>query len=127
MMKTSKPKTQSQFFEQVDNNEETMCPCCATKFNVTYKRPLYRSMVDALVLLSKSRNAQQIWPASVGDFAKLRFFGLIEQGEYVGTWHITESGWDFLKGKMDVPKYMLIRNNKVVGHSDTFVFIDEIV
>lgn len=112
-------------FENLRNDGEfVQCPCCEKKYNAIYKRPLYKSVVKALI--SQSKGSSEITSCSVSDYAKLRFWGLIRSTEKQGVWHITELGWDFLQGKISVPKHVILQNNVKIGESDERVTIHEV-
>ncbi len=58
---------------------------------------------------------------------QLRFHALVakvrnDKGNHVRrTWLITKRGGDFLKGKIDVPRFVFTLNNEVVGHSEELI------
>jgi len=113
-----------------------------------YKRKLTSAMAYALILLDKkNRREPNRWvhmedylkslpgiPSSIrGDFAKLRFWGLIvqQQGERedksdrVGMYKITEKGIDFVHNRIKVSKQVFIYNNDVKGFSPGEINIRE--
>jgi len=57
---------------------------------------------------------------SQGDWAKLRFWGLIEERDdiRVGYWRPTQAGIDFADGVSVEPRYAYVINNSVVEWSD---------
>ena len=112
----------------------TTCPCCG-RYVKLYKRKLTSSMVKALILIYKYFKLnpeswlhvenylkdQKISAAVRGDFPKLRYWGLLEKqidkrddgSGRVGYYKITQKGIDFVKGKVEVPRFAYIYNQKV--------------
>ncbi len=101
------------------------CPCCKTRHNQIYKRRIYKSIIKALKSMADKN--KDITACSVGDFSKLRYWGLIENQGSEGSWKITNDGWSFLDGLISVPEYLFIQNNNVVGRSTENIFIFEII
>lgn len=101
------------------------CPCCQTRHNQVYKRRIYKSIVKALRSLADKK--KDITACSVGDFSKLRYWGLIEYQGSEGSWKVTNDGWSFLDGLLAVPRYVFIQNNNVIGRSNENVFIFDII
>ena len=116
------------------------CPCCE-QFAKVYKRSITLTEVKILakiydVVLGKRTVAPtEQWVkigadgdlrTQGGDFAKLRFWSLIEEREgerpdgskRAGYWRITELGIQFLLGTTRVPRYVWIYNNQVVAPPD---------
>lgn len=114
------------------------CPCC-NQFVKLYKRPMNGSMAYALILINKYFKNNSDWlhvpsylleqnlPAKVGaairgDWAKLKFWGMIEPKEEIrpdgsdraGLYRITETGRKFVQNELAVPKYQLLYNQVVV-------------
>ncbi len=117
------------------------CPCCG-QFVKLYKRKLTSAMAYALVEIYKEnkRNDMSFFhvekhfkkldglPASIrGDFAKLRYWHLIEplKGERedgskrIGYYRITGGGINFLKYGLKVPSHVFLFDNKLQGKSET--------
>ena len=103
------------------------CPCC-TQFAKVYRRKIYSRMARLLILAW--REAETHWfylPTTLkdnsGDFAKLRYWGLVEEqdgeredgSKHVGWWRITEKGEAYVKGELAVPKYARIYNGRCLG------------
>ncbi len=119
-----KPVSQDLFHWHNEMGDFVECPCCGSRHNQIYKRRIYVSLVKGLQKLAERDNS--LTPSSIGDFAKLRFFGLIEATEHEGVWNITPVGRDFLAGVASVPEYVFVQNNRVVGRAENFVFIGDI-
>jgi hypothetical protein len=126
--------------------EGLVCPCCE-QFAKVYKRKLNGAMAASLVLIARHFKHSTEWlhvenylkelpgiPASLrGDFAKLRYWGLIERMEgeredgsnRVGYYRITPLGKDFVEGRVKVPGHVYLFNSECIGHSDETLHIGE--
>lgn len=107
-----------------------LCPLCNQRMQ-RYKRSINRKMIETLCklyrlnLLENGRwvSVEDIYQkGQAGDYAKLRFWGLIEAGDKrhayknsIGYWRITDLGKLFCEGKVDVAKYAIIYDNECVG------------
>ncbi len=66
------------------------------------------------------------------NFQKLRYHGLIHHyknaaGDRVkGQWLITRNGWAFLRGELDIPKYVLVRENHIDSRADTTLSVRDV-
>lgn len=134
------------------DKEAVICPCCdqhakvykrslmlsqvkvmATLYNRSRKAPIPTAhwvKIGTKSEVAKLKNGPNVATVdedrpiytSGGDYAKARYWGLIEEsGEgrddgsaRAGLWRITESGIDFLLGAIRVPKYMAVYNNAIV-------------
>lgn len=120
----------------------TVCPTCGQKMPIEYKRKLNSYMaVNLIKLLKKHRelpNFKGEWVhitqlnLNGGDFAKLRYWGLIREQENTliekknaGFWKITPKGLDFLNDRVRVPAYVYLKNNEVQSFSESTVNIHE--
>jgi len=57
-------------------------------------------------------------PTAYNNFQKLRYHGLITQVKKDGVkyrerWLITRNAWAFLRGELEMPKWVMIRNNHI--------------
>lgn len=122
---------------RMKNGLGSKCPVC-TQYVRRYNRPITSAMAYCLILIHKSGKneffhvedwlKEQNCPSSIrGDFAKLRFWGLIEQMEdlkredessRVGYYKITPKGVDFVNGVIKVPRSVKIFNNQFFGFSE---------
>lgn len=120
------------FFEEA-KGKGSKCPCCK-RFGKIYRRKLHSSMAAVLILLYRYREHgyvhahtlintttdPKVAAAIRGDFAKLRYWGLIEAGaksghtdkKYSGTWRITDAGCDFVTGRSRLFASILLYNSK---------------
>ena len=132
---TTLAQAKADFFAAARQQGST-CPCCG-RFGKVYKRKLHSSMVAVLVLLNRFQNlgythvhtlinattSPAVAAAIRGDFAKLRYWGLIEEGHEVvrgshvsnGKWRITEAGVRFCEGSLTVQKYVWVYNSAHLG------------
>lgn len=117
------------------------CPAC-NRFIKQYKRKLTSSMAHALILLYKSGLRDYVHmaeflknkpcPSSIyGDVSKFRFWGILDKQEDErddgnpnnGYYKITEKGIQFCEGLIEVPKYIEIKNNRMVSQSEELTTI----
>jgi hypothetical protein len=67
-----------------------------------------------------------------GNFQKLRFHGLIAKHKVSGdveerVWLLTHRGAEFLKGEIQVPAKVQTFRNRVVGHDEELVTINQVM
>lgn len=65
------------------------------------------------------------------NFQHLRYHGLIAHVRLNGQkvrkhWLITRNGWAFLRGDIQLPKYILVRNDKTQSRSDVLVSLGDV-
>lgn len=115
----------------IENREEgVICPCC-NQFYKVYARGIHATMARNLIQLYRKTVADGdgyyhvndfARPYGGGDFAKLRFWGLVEEMEKdpddtetrtSGMWRITERGKLFARGELMVERYARIFNQKL--------------
>jgi len=115
------------------------CICCVCKQNVkVYRRKFNRTMAKFLVEMYKVDEEGIGWlhvassdrilqiTRGAGDFAKSRYWDLIEQrfdlvgGKKVGSgdWRITQKGREFVEGKITIEKYAFVYNKHCLGFSE---------
>jgi hypothetical protein len=112
------------------------CPACDQHVKL-YKRPLGAGMARSLILISKGPKIDaggwvDIKSIDVrgGDYAKLRYWGLIEQRanddekkKDSGLWRVTQKGLKFINDQVRVPSHAHVYNDKVRAFSDVDVNI----
>jgi hypothetical protein len=107
----------------------TTCPCCEQTAKV-YRRALHAEMARLLIklfwlgggALREWVHVQKLYTrGSSGDYAKLRFWGLVEPSDHrtqeqnaAGHWRVTERGVDFVLGRISVQSHVLVYNNQKV-------------
>jgi len=113
-------------------NKGTSCPCCG-QFVKLYKRRLYSSQAAALIHVWKKFGQEWFHKNNIsekkilimisgGDFAKLRYWGLVVEQENIetekrasGIWRVTEFGENFALNKFKVKSHILLYNQKFIG------------
>ena len=131
----------NEFQLRIDNGGEARCPCCDRTAR-RYRRSLHVAMVVALIRLHKLDEKKtgyydvHDWgymkSGGSGDYAKLRFWGLIlpvDSRTYTenasGLWRITPLGKDFVSGSKSIPKYVYLFDNEKVGESEEKISIQQ--
>lgn len=125
------------------------CPCCKQRVQV-YKRKLNKTMVRTLALLAVKQNKQAFVyrsrPAYIHaptvlkehagyarEVGKLAYWGFVEEGEsrtgdgrHAGMWRVTEEGYAFLRGQLEVRRYVKVYNGKKLGDEGGMVNIRDV-
>lgn len=94
------------------------CPCC-TQLAKVYRRKMHAGMTRLLVLAARDHGREwfhitELGAGSGGDFAKFRYWGLIEPGKPDGTWRLTADGEDFARGRLRVPSSVEIYDGEAL-------------
>jgi hypothetical protein len=127
------------------------CPCC-DQFAKVYRRTMTSAMARALIEMWKIyKDAGDIreWihvPSSLGprfsaarggDFAKMRYWGLVEEATgnvlsptetdspHAGYWRITDTGIAFVEGRVTVPKHIFLYDGELIKLSVEPLGVDE--
>lgn len=138
---TTLDSARCEMLSNAHSKKGTRCPCCE-RFIKLYRRPLSASMARYLIVFARKSGTDNPWLhvetdfrdvsiPSRGDYAKLRYWGLIEPkpgasergGRTNGYWRITAKGREFVAGTVLIPSHILLLNNRVVGFSDNLVTI----
>jgi len=109
------------------------CPVCHQTCKVYY-RQIYETNAKWLIEfngLSKTRTEEYIHVSDVqglpnGDYAKLRYWGLIERAESKrgnGWYRILPWGRMYAEGEATIPLYAAVHNNKLLGFDGPLVDI----
>lgn len=132
-------QARSQVMEKAKDGGTT-CPCCGQRVQV-YRRKITSMMARQLIEMYRLTRNGKHWVhtkdmvlggSSSGDFAKLKFWGLIEpmphnpgdKGKKTsGYWKITQKGWKFVQGTTEVPKYSFVFNDELQSISDEYTDI----
>lgn len=100
------------------------CPCCQ-QFAKRYRRQIYGAMAAGLIVAHQANGRDWFHLRTAtgyagGDHSKLRYWGLIEEepgmrpdGGRAGWWRVTPLGVSFVRGRVTVPKYALIYDNRL--------------
>ena len=105
----------------------TRCPCCGQMVKL-YRRKMYAAVIRDLIGLYHRRHDHFHHVSTFcynkksggGDFAKLRYWGLIEEKTEPGNpfkrksgyWKITEIGIAFVENRAFCPQYVLVYNQR---------------
>lgn len=117
--------------EKLMSGKMTTCPTCDRVVKL-YRRSIHSNMLKCLRILNEATKG--MLPSELvrtsagsydrGDYAKLRYWGLVEQ-DSEKKWRITEKGQHFLRGEIVIPKYVFIYNREVHGFSAETVSIHD--
>lgn len=117
--------------EALEAGERVDCPCCDRPAK-QYKRKVHAGMAAVLIAIYREgRRTKDGWVSVVdiydqgwsgaSDYAKLRFWGLIEcfdrrtaDENASGLWRITPFGKRFVKGTETIPKYVVLYANELI-------------
>lgn len=126
--------------ENVEKGKGVKCPCCQQSVKM-YKRQITANVARDLMRLVRESDGEwwlhrktfMVLSGAGGDFAKLRFWGLVEEktneetGKRTsGLWKPTVKGMDFINNRIRVPKYAYLYNQKFRGYGDETVNIIEV-
>lgn len=109
------------------------CPVCR-KHVQRRRRMLTKAMVRTLKSLVRLTVAGQVFEFSKlpvdlrgGDYAKLRYFGLIKRGSgiFSNKWLVTDDGIDFVNGVKPVPKWVILDRGQVINVSKDMIWIGD--
>jgi hypothetical protein len=129
-----------------------ICPCCRQEVKM-YTREITSTMAYTLILLHRHFSVDKSWlhvpkflsqmsaigsAVRGGDFAKLRYWGLLEAkqdekkadkrkdgSKRVGFYRMTDKGHQFVKGEIKIPTAALVYNGKHFGFTPGEVTIQE--
>lgn len=111
-----------------------VCPCCDHAHR-NYRRKLNSGMAAVLIRIYRLGggaeaawvNVVRIFPNTThrgGEWSLLRHWGLVMPRERrsgvknsVGDWRLTPLGVAFVEGSLEVPRYVEVRNGKLIGKS----------
>lgn len=138
---TTLVEAQGYLMSKARGKDGSLCPCCRQLVKVV-DRNIDSQMARALIILYRyfekapdfvhfatylDELAQQVGAAIPGgQWAKLRFWGLIEEkpkndksdgAKRAGFWKITAKGISFVKMELKVPKYAMVYNEKCIGYA----------
>lgn len=117
------------------------CPVCG-QFVKVYKRRINSTMARGLIW-ANGKSPDEPWfhissliecisTSAGGDFAKMRYWGLVEEQYHEvgqggrkssGMWRITEKGRNFVNNRVCVPEYALVFDGRVLEMSKNHVDI----
>ena len=107
------------------------CPECGHVRRVIRRR-VYASQVRWLRTLTYQSTINASRRAPGGDYAKLRFWGLIAKGNKAGFWRLTPRGDSFLRGNEPIVEWKDFASHgnghfEVIGSSDRVIWIWEVL
>lgn len=94
------------------------------KHKLTLLQKAAREVIDT----HKNEFSTRLFQDNVSDYAnlqKLHYHGLIFKVKR-GVWGITRNGWSFLRGELDLPKWVLIRDNHIVERSNELINVKDV-
>lgn len=118
--------------ERLDDGQD--CPCCGQLAKV-YRRKIHAAMARDLIRAWRCVGSGWFHIRTTlghdgGDFAKLAYWGLIEEfdvtrddGGRAGWWRITGRGQAYLCDAYKVPKYVRVYNGQLLNHTGDLVGI----
>ncbi len=111
-------------------NNVFICPACGHK-SVEYKHSINRTLVSGLARLNQvggqaRLDAMHLENTQFTNFQKLRYFGLAMPTNLNNEWVLTNHGLWFLQGRIQVPRFVITRNARVIRTSPELVYINEI-
>jgi hypothetical protein len=138
----------AKIFVQTNLRDGVNCPCCGQLAKL-YRRPINATMALGLVLIYQhfKKNPSHTWlhvaaylvkvkrdsTIAGGDVVKLRHWGLLERAkgeradgsDRIGRYRITEIGKQFVEGRIAVPKYVYLFNQRLFRLSEEMTTIRE--
>jgi hypothetical protein len=108
------------------------CPCCRQRVQV-YERTINAGMARALI--NQWRAVGQDWAKTrmlwtmTHEGAQLQWWGLIEPGQARsdggkgGEWRITDSGRDFVLGRLSCPRYAKVFDGQLLGLDASYGYV----
>lgn len=111
-------------------DEGAQCPCC-TQLAKVYRRKINAGMARSLIAIYQVGGRDWVHlPTQIGarsrEEGKLAYWGLLEEdtnprpdGGRGGYWRVTARGERFLKGEIEVPKYVRIFDGRLLGFTGT--------
>lgn len=121
-----------------------ICHACGQKVQEAHKESLNKMKLTMLQKAAKHvmetmKNDFRVYDFVGEDefklfnnFQKLRYHGLItpardnQDRRIKGRWLITRNGWAFLRGELDIPRYVLVRNNRIVEKSSERTLVRDV-
>tara|TARA_R110000787_G_scaffold21864_3_gene64175 strand:- start:105 stop:566 length:462 start_codon:yes stop_codon:yes gene_type:complete len=114
-----------------------VCPCC-DKYVKAYKRKLNSGIARSMIIMYKlnafwfdnkyihvqNEFAKLKLRATTMDYAYAEKWGLIVDGDEIGTWTLTKKGVDFVANKTFLPSYCLVYNGNVYSWSEDLISIE---
>ena len=111
-------------------NNISFCPVCGSKIT-DYKHSINKTLVECLARLYAMGGRSRLDMLGLdnthfNNFQKLRYFGLAVPSGENSEWQITNQGIWFLQGRIQISRFVITRNAKVIRSSTELVFITEV-
>lgn len=125
-------------------NKQEICDHCGQRVPLNRKEMLNKHKVEMLKRAATYVRANMKNDFMVRDFAQpeefkrynffshLRLHGLVfkqrdDSGNVMrGRWGITRNGWAFLRGELQLPRYVIVKNNKIQSRADELVSFSDV-
>lgn len=115
-------------------DEGARCPCCM-QYAKVYRRKIHAAMARDLCRAYRTAGGGRLFHVRTvlghdgGDFAKLAYWGLIEEldatrddgSNRAGMWRITPLGVDYIRNRIRLPKYARVYDGRCLGLDDSEV------
>jgi hypothetical protein len=125
---TTLDEVQDEFLNKLFDGDQVRCPCCERDAKL-HARQIYSTITRQLVMAYRKFGLEFGYIADLkdvgfigGDYAKLRYWGLVEEEDKVrsdggraGCWRVTEKGEQWINGEIKVPKFALIYDGELFG------------
>lgn len=131
----------SEFWSVLHAGGELDCPCCG-RYAKIYRRQIHHSVARQLIAfyhlgghngfihISELKSA---FLTGAGDFTKAKYWDLLDQQinnddpekKHSGLWFLTEKGRDYVLGRISIPKYVIVFDDKVLRFSDELSTIQD--
>lgn len=130
--------TQPNLFGQLDPIKlragTEKCPCCG-KLMRAYAKTLDKRLIDLLFdacwYMTDNKgmtfNPRIVWKddhQKINDFQKLGYWKLIQRTKSAGHWKITDKGWNFTAGQIQLPRRVWVFNRQVILEDDEMVRVN---
>lgn len=119
-------------FLRKNRHDGVKCPCCEQHVQV-YRRTLNAGMARALIMIARGGGGWidiRVLDLRGGDYAKLRFWGLVEQRpsddpkkKWSGLWRVTQLGLQFVHDQSRIQRFAHVYDNRVLCFSGEEVSI----
>lgn len=109
--------------ESMDKTRLTMLQAAARQVITTGKNDFKK----------KELGLDELSLSAYGNFGRIRYHGLITpvkdkdtNRKIKGRWLITRNGWAFLRGELNIPKYVIVKNNAIQSKSDVTISVKDV-
>ncbi len=122
-------QTKAHLMKQILAGSKLTCPCCDQRMKL-YSRRINRTMAQQLRQMYQgggwlqTRELERNTSSGDRDFAKMRFFGLVES-DGNANWRITKKGRAFVEGKTSIPEAAYVYNNEVLAYAHERISFDD--